>query len=366
MVIVLMVRLESNSNEATISYTSSQPRTLEEAKVAANVSDEFEVISWQSSSWTVILKGGDSRVAFRTMLKLKRKAISSDVMAGLEELIKRLETRQATQLATSAPPITGDGHLAVIRLCDLHAGRRHYLTEEDWSLEKFNLVARNAVRDLVELCRKHIIEKIMIVTGDDSSQIDNDASTTTSGTRVESCASTERIATTVTEFMIWCAEYCHQNLAKDVELIYVPGNHDSLLGFMCAMVVKAYFHSHSDIVCDCERNPRKARLFKKVLVAFDHGDWVPPARMSSILPNLWPEYYAASKYRVVHSGHFHKTKLVKPLMEFSDGVLVRTSPSLAPMDTFHNNRAFLGEEAAEAFVYNDIGLVASLVVRARE
>lgn len=287
-------------------------------------------------------------------------------MTGFESLIERLQTRQTPTLSTSAPTVS-DGSLAVLRLCDLHAGRLHFLDERLWSLEQFTTVCRNAVVDLIALLLKHQpISQEMIVMGDDISHINDDRSETLGGTRVESCASVERIATTVTEFMIWTAEYCHQHLARNVELIFIPGNHDSLLGFMCARVVEAYFHSHAGINVDAHRNPRKARLFKQVLVAFDHGEWIPAARMASVIPTMWPEYYAASKYRIVHMGHYHKTKLVKPLIEFADGVLVRYSPSIAPIDKFHNDRCFLGEEACEAFVYNDVGLVSTMVVRARE
>ena len=267
----------------------------------AHVSDEWECERWQTSSWTVILKGGLEKIAFRTLLKLRRRTITPDITAGFESLIARLETRQASPTPIiSAPTITG-GHLAVLRLADLHCGRLHHFSEALWSLEVWGQVVRNAISDLVSLIDCHQpIEKLLVVTGDDLLNIDSDRSETTSGTYVTSCASTSRIIDVCIELLIWCVEYCQSNLTRNIELVYIPGNHDRQLGHMCMRVIKSFFRTVSDIVVDADSSPRKARLWKSCLICFEHGDLISnPTKIASTIPLLYPIEWGASKYREV-------------------------------------------------------------------
>ena len=360
-------KVSSSANEKLVSLTSDQPRTLEEAIAAANVTNEWEVERWQTSSWTVILKGGTEKVAFRTLLKLKRRVLSPVVMAGFESLIARLETRDPPVIVTECPPVT-DGSLAVLRLADLHAGRLHHEDETKWSLTVWSKVVRNAISDLVALIGCHQpISKVLIVSGDDLLNADSERSMTTSETYVTSCASMSRVTDVCIEFLIWCVEYCSSHLARNIEVIYIPGNHDRQLGHMCMKVVKAYFRTMSDIVVDDSLSPRKARLHKQCLLAFEHGDMISsPAKIASTLPLLYPVEWGASKYRSVQLGHVHRSRVLRPSLEFVDGVVVKYLPSIAPPDMWSNNHCYQGEEAATASLYNDNSEVASFTVRARE
>ena len=257
------------------------------------------------------------------------------------------------------------GYLATIELRDLHAGRQ-VIDEREWSLETWSRVCRNSVIDTCDLLsRMGNFDMILLVTGDDLIHFDTDAMTTTGGTRVEGHSSIPRIIDCVCSFMVWAIEYI-ASLGSPISYLHICGNHDSHLGWLVSRWVQAYFRTTPGVTFDVERSTRKHLLWKQVLLVYEHGQYLTPARLSSIVPQLFLIEWGKSKYRQVTLGHWHKSKVVRPLIEYSDGIMVRYVPSLAPPDNYHMDRGWQGEESMSSFVYNDNSMIANFTVRARE
>ena len=352
----------NNNDIKLIEYNDSQPRTLEEAMAAAHVTDDWMCESWQSSSWTVILKGGLEKTAFRTLLKLKRK-VQPGVLEAFEELLSKIDDiRPPIRPPIVLPPV--GTHLATIECRDIHIGKLHHKDSRLWSTEKCITICRNAIIDSVELIGKHSIEKTIIVCCDDLLQTDNLSSTTSSGTFVESCDSLDVLVDTACTFLVWVIEYVLHHLGA-VHLLSIIGNHDTVIGGLIARYLKAYFRNTPGVTVDAERNQHKAILWRSCLLAWSHGDKISNiTRLAAIIPNLFPELYGASKYRYLTMGHIHRSKVARPVLECSDGLTVRWVPSISPPDNYHINHAWVGEEAMQSFVYGE-GLVAQYTVRAR-
>lgn len=319
----------------------------------------------------MLLRGGIEKTCYRTLLKLKRK-VPAGIIDGFESLLAKFDNIKSSSPNGSPsrtkvlPVLKGNSHFVTLELRDLHCGRQHWQDERLWSLEKWSRVCRNAVIDTVNLIlRVGGIERVMLVCGDDLLHYDNDSVTTTGGTRVEGFASIPRIVDTACEFLVWAVQYLLENLGP-VEYIHTCGNHDRLLGWLCARSLQAWFRNTPDVTIDADRSPRKARLWRSILLCWEHGDYLPPSRLASVIPNIYPELWGRSKYRVVVLGHYHKSKIIRPLLEYSDKIVIRYVPSIAPPDGYHYDRGWVGQEAMESFIYNDVGLVGSFVVRARD
>lgn len=356
---------QDDDNSKLVTFITDQPRTLEEACEYSHVDlERDEVISWQTSSWTVVTKHGD-HVAWRTLLKLRRK-IQPGYEAAIETLLSKIDNIRSPKSPPIVLPPKGT-YLATIECRDLHIGKLHHKHSQLWSPEKSSTICRNAIIDSVELLRKHSIEKTIIVCCDDLIQSDNLSSTTNGNTYVESCGSLDVLVDTACTFLVWAIEYVLANLGA-VDCLAITGNHDTVVSNLIARYLKAYFRNTPGVTVDAERSQHKAILWRSNLLAWSHGDKISNiTRLAAVIPNLFPELYGASKYRYLTMGHIHQSRVARPVpvLECSDGLVVRWVPSLSPPDTWHMNHAWVGEEAMQSFVYGD-GLVAQYTVRARE
>ena len=73
-----------------------------------------------------------------------------------------------------------------------------------------------------------------------------------------------------------------------------------------------------------------------------------------MLPQLWPEEWAKSKFREWHIGHKHTKAMTKfyPIVT-EGGVIIRQIPSLATIDKWHSDHAFTdGVPASESFLWD--------------
>ena len=230
-----------------------------------------------------------------------------------------------------------------IDVMDLHFGSDANHNPEN----RFSL----AIDDVITRIGTRKFEKILFCMLGDIFHYDNVSKTTSAGTIM-----TTNGMTAFQEFDLAVSVFV-ENIRKlmsfsPVEIVFVPGNHDTSSGYHLLKVLEAVFENNENIVVDAGHQARKVRLLGKNLVGWMHGD-MPKSRASIWLQVEAASEWGKSEYREIHSGNFHSQDVVE-----DGGVILRYLPGMTDIDEWHYNKGYVGAvRAMISFVWDkDRGL----------
>lgn len=275
----------------------------------------------------------------------KSMELSADFVAILEQARKHVVREAECRSADS---------MLVVSLHDAHFGRLSFFREAGHNYDPAIAAAvyKQAVSDALAFFGQPRITKIVFPIGSDLLHTDNLASTTTAGTRVDSVDTRlHKVFDVAVAAVISAIEDCL--LVADVDVVWIPGNHDELLGGMLAKVIKTYFRFDSRVKVDDREQSRKIIHWNTNLILFSHR-FPKPQDAPRLLATEYPVEWGATTSREVHHGHHHTMRgtWYGPYQEVS-GVMVRSCPSLASNDKWHYDSAYSGNcRAAESFLYS--------------
>lgn len=259
--------------------------------------------------------------------------------------------------------------MLVVSLHDAHFGRLSFFREagENYDPSITAAIYRQAVSDALTFFNPSRIRKIVFPIGSDAFQVDNLRSETTSGTRVDSVDTRiHKVFDLAVASVIAAIEDCLT--IADVDVCWIPGNHDELISAMLAKVVKQYFRHDTRVNVDDSEISRKVIHWGTNLLMISHR-FTKPQTAPLTLATEYPELWGSTKCREIHHGHWHTQKATtfSPYFEVS-GVIVRCLPSLCSSDKWHHDNQFTKNiRAAESHLYSyDTGFLGSHLAKVRE
>lgn len=224
-----------------------------------------------------------------------------------------------------------------ISLPDLHFGKG--------DIDDISNTFINCVFQLLEKAEKFGIEKILLPLGNDGMNSEGRSKATTAGTPQDDSVHWQD------SFRHYCATMMAtvQMLSKSypVEIIIVPGNHDTERMFYAGEVLQAYFMNNPRVLINNSGEYRKYYEYGKNMLLFTHGDKEKTSNLPLIMATEQPEMFARTKYREAHLGHFHK----EMLNEYN-GIKTRFIPSICTTDEWHKMMGYQQLRVAQAFMWN--------------
>lgn len=266
----------------------------------------------------------------------------------LARIMRELPLQVPVREGSVPAPITSDMDLvAVYPMGDPHVGM---LAWEKEGGANFDLtIAQNlmvgAMSDLV--ARGPRAHTALIVNLGDFYHFDNAAHHTTKGdhsldvdgrtAKVLMCGVQIQIA------MIDAALQHHANVIYDCR----AGNHDSLLGVMLAVAIKAYYAGEPRLSLTVQPANREYHRFGRVLIGTTHGDRAKWDDLPSIMASERPEDWGASHYRYWLTGHVHHERVKE-----HRGCRVESFRTLAPRDAWHAAQGYLSGRDMHRITYH--------------
>ncbi len=256
-------------------------------------------------------------------------------------------------------------------LWDAHIGSYAWSTETgaDWDVDIACHRIYNSIDDIVEELRQYPIKHIIMPIGNDFMHFDSCRMKTAHG---DHPLDTDTRYARVYLAALRCLSYMVERaleIARYVELLYVPGNHDVTSSFTLIAALAQRYRNIGRVRIDLRANPRKYRMHGGVLLGYDHGAECPPNRLAQIFSNEARDLWSKATCREIHVGHKHQTRETRydgvlPL----SGVVVRVSPALCNSDAWHHSKGFIGEprRSVEAWRYDDVGCRGCHIAWARD
>lgn len=100
--------------------------------------------------------------------------------------------------------------------------------------------------------------------------------------------------------------------SDDIEVIYVPGNHDEFAGWHVINWLKAYFKNQKNVTFETSPEYTKYVKFDNTAIMFNHGDAIKPEKLAQIFPIGFKKHWSQCDFFYVMTGDKH-TELSRDL-----------------------------------------------------
>lgn len=362
--------------------TDDRPATQEEIVAACKIDTKVWVAKHYSvTTWEGFYKVGQGENTGHRKVKLFRAKLTCDrimpacmeqaILDYVRERVEPLPLKHENTVRDCAMRIPKAGFMVSWGVYDAHLGLYAWNEEvgESYDVKIAANRVMNSIDDMVTELSKYPIKKIWMPVGNDFMHFDSVRKKTAFG---EHQLDTDSRFAKVYRTALHCLERMLTRaleIAQEVEVIYVPGNHDMTTSYTLAVAMERAFKNEPRAKFDLRASPRKYKQHGGVIICYDHGDGVRPDQYPRIFSQEARDMWATSTYREVQCGHFHQRRErhyegVVP----TNGLLVRVNPALTNCDTWHNKQGLIGEpvKSVEAWRYDEVGYRGSHVVWARD
>ena len=284
--------------------------------------------------------------------------MSPEVQA-LEEIVEGL--CEKVRGKGKAPPrksktkADGEDILFEVDLYDSHIGM--YATKEETLDADYNCeIACDRMIGLVKgLCaRANKPKKGLLIFGGDILHGDSFSnSTAKSGNTLDIDSRYNRVVhfakRTCREAVRLVAETC-----EELEVLVIPGNHSECSEIWLAAILDAYYENCPNITVRIDSSPHKCVVWGKCMIAAAHGDQIAANKWQAIIAAKFAVEWGLTKFRYLHLGHFHSSKVIAPVIVAEQaGLKVEYLPGITATDAWHSGAGFVGaQKGATAFEYD--------------
>lgn len=327
------IKLEEDFVQGTATVQYSGPieiKTQEDLVRECNIDlDKWTITKLIHNAWG---KQGNQSYQVKAWLSSKVNSIPDLIEKTLSEFKFQYTPTAVKHLNTKFTTPT----CAVLSLQDIHIGKE--------IVEKGGKDLIQSVRDCIEnlIMRSYHsnnLEKIIFVLGGDLLHVDSFALTTTSGTPVESSLSAYDAYKIAFDLMFWAVSYMRQ-FCKELEVVYIPGNHDRLSSSHIAYSLSKVINS-PDIKWNIDYAERKVIVYGNSMICLEHGDFN-ISRSFQVFATEFAKEWGDTTWRTCYTGHTHKEKKVEYITTNEEcGFTLRTLPSLSKADRYHTENKWV-------------------------
>lgn len=368
--------------------TSKRVKTLKDLIELCEVDEkEWEVTSWEATKWEVgrkdktvnwqikkgVVKHGDVfdsgkifvEPLYRVKAKLSRRKLSKDLGLQKEALLAEIKAytassdlfetlnKYSSEIGLSTPD-EEKTYLLELSLPDPHFGKLAWReeTDEDYDIKIAEQRFKTAIRKLLARVNLKTIKKILFPLGNDLLNIDNRQNTTVNGTPQDTDVRFMKIIKIVRRVLVEIIT--ELSIIAPVDVVIVPGNHDSTSMFMMGEILDAFFHGNERVKIENAPKGRKYYKFGLNGIQLTHGNEEKHDSLGLIFATEQPKLWADTKFRFCQLGHFHKNKKTQYVsVDEHQGFLVQIIPSLSGTDYWHKSKGYNSLKQAKAFLFDE-------------
>lgn len=325
----------------------------------------WEVKRFVVNAWDMGYKDADQKAHAQQLYQIKAwlekkvtVALAIDELAALKE-----EGKRAARVYPAIKRHASKSKFMLeVQIPDLHLGKLAWAPEtgaEHYDLKEAEKVFSSALDCLLSRTSSYRFDEIVFVLGNDLLHTDNATGTTTGGTPQDVDGRFHKTFIKARKLMTSAIE--QMRAIAPVNVLVVPGNHDTLSTWCLGDSLECLFHKCPDVKINNDPSFRKYHQFGQVMLMFCHGNKGKRTDYPLVMATERSSMFGSTRFREAHVGHTHQTKA-----EEFHGVRVRTCPALCPPDAWHSENQYIGNQrAAEAYIWSaDEGLVGTAIYTA--
>ena len=272
---------------------------------------------WELTNFNLTKYGKEDSPMYAAKVMLKPDKIGIDWEALGDKLADRLTPKQP-----KTPQNAHRERYLVIPLYDLHFNGTN---EYDETLGK--------IFEQLE----YEYKKVLIISGGDILHTDNYQSTTASGTQLETTDINQAWEDAFDFFDLIMDKSL--DCAEEIEVIYVPGNHDTTVGQTLFKALTKLYQREDRITIDDAQEMFKATLLGHNFIGATHGVKRNKKDYPMIFATQFSQLWGAEgvQTRETFTGHLHHEWTVD-----MNGLVIRQMPTRNETDQWHKDNGFVG------------------------
>lgn len=338
---------------------SATIRTLDDLLATCEVDlSRWTVDRFVVNKWDNVMRGPDDEPATTELFQVKAwlspikgADAAAELVAGL---IADMEAHAPRYLPINYPgiPDSSDAHMLELDPFDLHVGMLAWAAEtgEDYDSDIAVDLATRATARLIQLASGFAFERVLIPLGNDflhtDRQVDGKGGQTARGTQQDVDTRRGKMVRAGIKLAITLIDMVRQ--VAPVEVVIVPGNHDTESMPMLGEVLSAWYRNDSDVTVRNDPAPHHYVRYGASLIGLTHGHEGKASDLPLIMATERPDFGTAT-FKLWRCGHLHRKS--ETISEHS-GVRVCVAPSLAARDSWHAFQGYGHMRAMEAHVWH--------------
>ena len=255
--------------------------------------------------------------------------------------------------------------LVVASTSDLHYGK--YVSDGQGNAIYNRMIAHEMLMSSTFLLQSEIgegfVQDAILIIGPDDLHVGTYEGATTRGTPQDMDGTPDDIISGYIPMVInWINEW-KAFLPKDgiVYVLFIPGNHNRVLGHALAIAIEHYYKKTSNIIVNASPDPQKYVKYERNLLGFAHGDakGKKPHDYYADMSIQAKEHWGSTDTRYYFVGHEHHNEV-----KDAGGITIFRSPTIAPPDRWHKNNLYTTSQlGATAYVFTESGSFAHFFVK---
>lgn len=304
---------------------------------------------------------------------LRPPAATTEDLRGLIEK-SLLEQRKESFKSYPHRPASGGTNLLVVDLADVHVGKLCVESEVGYHYDRDRAIHRmvEGTRTLLAKARGHEVGRILLILGNDILHTDNARGQTTSGTPQDTSGSIYQMYSGALLGYIQVAEMLAEH--APVDLLYVPSNHDQLMGWALSGAVALALKNHPRVSSsdyNLSALSRKYYRFEKNLIGLTHGHGEKEKDLYSLMMTEARAHVTACGHRYWYRHHTHhksrsrggvereKDHIGMTIMSSGNQLLegdveIEVVRSPSPPDNWHSLHGYVNRQAVECFIHHPL------------
>jgi len=339
----------SNTSEKIIQMSNSESKDVNFLlKIHGYCNKTWEIVSAKSSIWDVNSKESGTKKLYSSKIIVKPK---TNIMSMEEIKLDLKEHFISFSENYSRPFIKKISHksdkMLEIPIMDLHLGKLGHKDEtgENYDHKIAEQRFLQIINDIIERTKHYNFEKIIFPIGQDFFQFNSIESETVAGTRVDSDVRWYKLFLKGVDLLVKSIELLSE--VSNVEVFYVPGNHDKSVSYYALNYIYAWFRNNQRVSVDLSPSCRTYKEYGNSLVGYSHGNFE-KKKISNIMQVEAREQWGRTKYHEFHLGHYHSE-----ITKEENGLIIRHISSVTGTDAWHNESGFIGAvKKAQAFIWD--------------
>lgn len=243
-------------------------------------------------------------------------------------------------------------HLLFAPPYDIHFGKWATQFECGYTVNKelTRDIFRSSQKDILDQIQHMNIERVVIPVGSDFFHFDNYQGSTSSGKNIMDTDGNvlELMADGYECFREYVDTF--RSYGFPISLMFVPGNHDYVLGFSLYKYLEGLYENCEDVVM-INNSAQSCKAFKygDCFISTEHG-LINRSEISDFLSGEFSELWGATKYRYHFDGHLHHHNEIG-----KQGITIIRVIALSGPDRYHKERGFTRQDqirGLESFLFN--------------
>lgn len=311
---------------------------------------QWEVVTYKNNYWNAQTKAEGKIIMYQS--KVVVKPIGKHVL-DIEDIKQHFDNYVPQYALSNINRVYDDDGDKLLAPCffDVHFSKLAHADETgehfDYKIAKQRVI--NSAQAYIDRLKNEKFAKVLFVIGNDYFNSESDGATF-NHTKQDNDSRYGKMFKKGVETLIEVINMFAQK--APVEVVLIPGNHDTVISFYAACVLEAYYRNDDDITVDCTPRMRKYSRFGCNLIGLTHGS-EEKDRIYGLMQVEAAKDWGETTTHEWLVGHLHSEGVTDKM-----GVVVRRIPSLTGTDAWHAKMGYtMSSKRSCAFIYHkDEGL----------